>query len=105
MANQTRKRIPFAKIVIGMAVSFLIGVGFCGLDFALGASGIGKSHEEFSVGPLDGVSLVVMVLSAAGLIVSLLLWGLAALFRSFEETAGPKTKLDEGHDASFDKKD
>ncbi len=82
MSEPTVKRFPFAKIVAVMAVSFLVGVGLCGLDFALGANGIGKSGGEFSVGPLDGVSLVVMALSAVGLVLSLIVWMVAAIIRS-----------------------
>jgi len=74
------KRFPFAKIVIVMAVVFLIGLGLCGLDMALGAYGIGsKTGEEFYVGPLDGISMIVMGLSLLGLAVSLLLWALSAI--------------------------
>jgi hypothetical protein len=82
MSDPTVKRFPFAKIVIVMAVCFLVGVGLCGLDYALGARGIGGSHEEFSVGPLDGVSLAVMAFSLLGLVLSLIAWGLAAIVRS-----------------------
>ena len=77
------KRFPFAKLVAVMAVGFLVGAGLCGLDMALGANGIGKSNQEFSVGPLDGVSIAVMVLSAAGLVLSLVAWLVAAIVRSF----------------------
>ena len=79
MTEPTPKRFPFAKIVIVMAVAFLVGLGLCGLDIALGSHGIGKTGEEFSVGPLDGVSLLVMALSAAGLVLSLIVWALAAI--------------------------
>jgi hypothetical protein len=78
----TEKHFSFAKLVVVMVVCFLVGVGLCGLDFALAARGLGKSTEEFSVGPLDAVSLVVMVLSAAGLVLSLAVWLLTAIFRS-----------------------
>jgi len=81
MSNPTVKRFPFAKIVVVMAISFLVGVGLCGLDIALGAHGYGKTGE-FSVGPLDGISLVVMILSLAGLVLSLIVWLLAAIVRS-----------------------
>ena len=69
-----------------MAVAFLVGLGLCGLDIALGSHGIGKINEEFSVGPLDGVSLVVMALSAAGLVLSLIVWMLAAIVTSITES-------------------
>jgi hypothetical protein len=90
MGEVPEKRFPFAKIVIGMAACFLVGLGLCGLDFALGANGIGKPGEEFSVGPLDGVSLVVMVLSGAGLVVSLVVWALAAALDAFATRTGEK---------------
>jgi hypothetical protein len=77
----TDKRFPFAKLVVVMTVGLLVGAGLCGLDFALAAYGIGKSTQEFGVGPLDGLSLAVMVLSAAGLGLSLAAWLLAAIFR------------------------
>jgi len=102
MSDPTEKRFPFAKIVIVMAVSFLVGVGLCGLDFALGANGIGKSGGEFSVGPLDGVSLVVMALSAAGLVLSLIVWLLAVIVRSASSGAAENSqqKLPDDHDKS-----
>jgi hypothetical protein len=77
----TDKRFPFPKLVVVMAVGLLVGAGLCGLDFALAAHGIGKSTQEFGVGPLDGLSLAVMVFSAAGLGLSLAAWLLAAIFR------------------------
>jgi cytochrome bd-type quinol oxidase subunit 2 len=86
----TDKRFSFAKLVVVMAIGLLVGAGLCGLDFALAAHGIGKSTQEFGVGPLDSVSLVVMVLSAAGLVLSLAAWFLAAIFGS----TGPRDDSD-----------
>jgi len=86
----TDKHSSFAKLVAVMAVGLLVGAGLCGLDFALAARGIGKSTQEFGVGPLDGVSLVVMVLSAAGLVLSLVAWLLAAIFGN----TGPRNESD-----------
>jgi hypothetical protein len=88
VSEAPQSRWSFAKVVVVMAVSFLVGLGLCGLDFALAANGIGKGTEEFSVGPLDGISLVVMVLSAAGLVLSLILWGLVAIVRSMGSQNG-----------------
>jgi len=72
-------RVPFAKIVVIFAVSFLAGVGLCGIDYLLAANGIGKNTEEFGVGPLDAPSLIVMFLSAACLILTLIVWLIAAI--------------------------
>ena len=88
MSEAPKSRWSFAKVVVVMAVSFLVGLGLCGLDFVLGANGIGKRNEEFYVGPLDGISLVVMVVSAAGLVLSLILWGLVAIVRSMGSQNG-----------------
>ena len=58
------------------------GLGLCGLDYLLASNGIGKSTEEFGVGPLDGVSLVVMILSAFGMVITLIVWIIAAILGS-----------------------
>jgi hypothetical protein len=79
MSEMPVKEFPFAKIVIGMAVCLLVGIGLCGLDAALGAHHIGKPPEEFGVGPIDGLSLLVMVLSAAGLVLALIAWAVAGI--------------------------
>ncbi|HTB98397.1 MAG TPA: hypothetical protein VK716_15410 [Terracidiphilus sp.] len=75
-----RDRFSFAKIVVFFAVAFAIGVGLCGIDFFLASHNIGKSHDEFGVGPLDGVSLLVMFFSAVGLAITLVARFIAALF-------------------------
>lgn len=75
-------RSIFAKIVSVLAIVFGIGLGLCGLDFFLAAHGIGKSTQEFGVGPLDGVSLVVMFVSALGLVATVFVWVLSVLIRS-----------------------
>ena len=84
------KRSIFAKMVAVMAVSLLLGVGLCGLDIALGAHGIGRSNEQFSVGPLDGLSLLVMGLSAIGLVVCLIAWAVAAIVGGIGSQSGEK---------------
>ena len=91
----------FAKIVIFFAVTFGIGVGLCGLDYFLASRGIGVSHQEFSVGPLDGPSLLVMFLYALGLIVSLIAWFIAAIvFGITHKSDPPPTILHSSQDSS-----
>lgn len=82
MTKPLADRFSFAKIVAVFAVAFIVGMGLCGLDYLLGANGIGKRDEEFSVGPLDGLSLVVMILSAFGLVISLIAWAVAGIISS-----------------------
>jgi hypothetical protein len=76
------ERSNFLKFVIVFAVGFSIGVGLCGLDYLLASKGIGKSTQEFGVGPLDGVSLIVMLLSALGLVITLVAWLFTAIISS-----------------------
>jgi hypothetical protein len=73
-------------------------VGLCGLDYLLASRGIGKSTEEFGVGPLDGISLVVMLLSAAGLGITLVAWIVAAIVGSLGSEPGNEAPLEpSGH--------
>jgi len=88
MSRSQDRRFPFAKIVVILAAALGIGIGLCGLDYWLAAKGIGKSTEEFGVGPLDSLSLIVMLLSAAGLALALIAWAIAAIFRSLR--SGPE---------------
>jgi hypothetical protein len=92
------KMSVFAKVTIMMAVAFLVGVGLCGLDFALASDGIGKNTQEFGVGPLDGLSLVVMILSALGLALTLILWIVVAIVRSFSHKESEPQKLLDAQD-------
>jgi hypothetical protein len=88
MSKSRARGFPFAKIVVFLAAAFGIGVGLCGLDYFLASKGIGKSTEEFGVGPLDSASLLVMLLSAAGLVLALIAWAIAAFWGSL--LSGPK---------------
>lgn len=76
------KRSIFTKLVIAFSVGLSIGVGLCGMDYLLASKGIGKSTEEFGVGPLDGASLLVMFFSALGLILTLVGGFVMAIIRS-----------------------
>jgi prepilin signal peptidase PulO-like enzyme (type II secretory pathway) len=87
------ERITFVKVVTVLAVAFGLGVGLCGLDFLLASGGIGKSHGEFGVGPLDAPSLIVMTLSACGLVVTTFLWVVFAAVRSFSRKDSEPPRL------------
>ena len=65
-------RIPFAKILAGSAIAFGIALGLCGLSVVLphGSSSV----EEFPVSALGFISLIGMVLSAAGTVITVVLW-------------------------------
>src|SRR5579863_7273749 len=93
MSSPHGSGFPFAKIVVVLALAFIAGIGLCGLDYFLASQGIGKSHQEFGVGPLDAVSLAVMVLSLAGLVLMLIAWAISAAVGSFSRDANTPQKL------------
>lgn len=78
MSPRTTRHFPFAKIATFFAAAFCIGVGLCGLDFFLAAHHIGKV-EGYGVGPLDGPSILVMLLSGIGLILTIMAWVIASV--------------------------
>ena len=84
MSQSLVDRIPFAKIVVVLAVAFGIGLGLCGLSIAMASNGFASNEEfggdRFGIGT---VSLVVMLLSAFGLVIAVIAWVLAGIFSSF----------------------
>jgi hypothetical protein len=103
MSSPRGSGFPFAKIVVGLAFGFIAGVGLCGLDYFLGSHGIGRSgSQEFSVGPLDAISLIVMILSLAGLVLMLILWALSAIVGSLMRSGNdPQKLLDDKNDSDL----
>jgi hypothetical protein len=96
MSKSPHRSLPFARIVAVLASAFGVGVGLCGLDHLLAAHNIGRSQQEFGVGPLDGVSLFVMFFSAVGLVLTLIVWPLASLFhRSSRKSSDPPRLFDD----------
>ena len=94
MSGSGGKGFPFARVVVVLAVAFGVGAGLCGLSFVVAAHGF-KSNEEFGVDSLGiaGFSLIVMVLSAAALVVTAVAWGLAAIFGIAQEKDEPQKVL------------
>jgi hypothetical protein len=106
LSESTSHRISFAKVVVVLAVLFGIGVGLCGVDIFLASRGIGKSTQEFGIGPLDAVSIVVMALSALGLVITVVAWIIAAVVGNFgKKVSQPQKLFDEADDTKTDKKD
>jgi hypothetical protein len=93
-------RIPFAKIVIGLAIVFFVSLGLCGLTFVL-SSGAYKGFASLGV-----LELVFMVLSAAGLILTAIVWVTLAAVGSFgEKVSQPQKLFDDGDDTKLDKRE
>jgi hypothetical protein len=78
------ERINFSKVVTILAVTFVVAIGACGLTaFA------SNSFGSFAV-VLGVIELGVMILSAIGLAVMLILWLIAAIM-GVNRTAGSDT--------------
>jgi hypothetical protein len=82
MSKPLVDRIPFAKIVVALAVAFGLGLGLCGLDFFLLVRGGGTHTQGFGVGAVGVLSLTVLSLSAIGLVVTVILWVVLAVVAS-----------------------
>jgi hypothetical protein len=100
MSERLVDRIPFAKIVIVLAIAFGVSLGLCGVTFVLALSG--KDHILAGFGILE---LVVIGVSAAGLVLTCVVWVTLSIFGSFSETASQPQKLfpDERDDTKIDK--
>lgn len=75
MSKPLVDRIPFAKILIGLAILFALSMGSCGLGFALiwnGKSvppGMDRLMNEAA-----GYDVLAIVCSGAGLLVTEIIW-------------------------------
>jgi hypothetical protein len=98
MDEPKKKRNYFVIIITLFAVAFGIGIGLCALDYSLANHGIGKSSEEFGVGPLDSVSLAVMVLSAFGLVITIIIWVIVLIFCGLSRSSSSSPTLPDKND-------
>jgi hypothetical protein len=74
-------RSIFAKIFTVLALAFLVGIGLCGVDAAFLANFPGP-HEEFGPNTFVGtIGAFAVVLSALGLVLTLIAWLLSPLAR------------------------
>jgi quinol-cytochrome oxidoreductase complex cytochrome b subunit len=94
-------RIPFAKIITVLAIVFGISLGLCGVTAVLSSGGnIGGS---FLVG-LGILVTAAILLSIAGLLLTLLVFVTLSIFGSFGEKASQPQKLfDAEDDTKIDK--
>jgi hypothetical protein len=74
MSKPLVDRIPFTKIIVALTAAFGIGLGLCGLDFFLLLRASQTHTQGFGVGSIGVLSLVVLSLSAIGLVVTTILW-------------------------------
>ncbi|MGA2048891.1 MAG: hypothetical protein ABSG96_14430 [Terracidiphilus sp.] len=100
MSERLVDRIPFAKIVAVLAITFGVSLGLCGLTFVLSSSA-GSSGGIMGLGILE---LIAMALSAAGLVVTLIVWVLLAAVGSFgQKVSTPQKLFDDKDETKHDK--
>ena len=96
MSERLVDRVNFAKIVTALAIVFGISLGMCGLTFLVSVGGSSRAGFFMSLGVLE---LVVMGLSAAGLILTVVVWVTLAVIVSLRETSSqPQKRFDDGDD-------
>jgi hypothetical protein len=84
MSKPLVDRIPFAKILIGLAILLALSVGLFGLSIALIWSG--KSAPpgmDRLMNKAAGYDMLAMVLSAASLLVTAIIWVALTVMASF----------------------
>ena len=95
MADRSR----IAKTVTVLAIAFGIGLGLCGLSYVLPSS-----DSEFHTNWLSGVSLIILVLSFLGLVVSLIIWAITGIIgSSTEKTSGTQTLFGDSEEEPKDR--
>jgi hypothetical protein len=100
MSKPLVDRIPFAKITAVMAATFVVSLGLCGLSGMLSSPFGPSPSEEFGGGFVGNMGLILFLLSALGLVVTLIAWPLVAVFgdksndpqRLFDDKQNPDKK-------------
>lgn len=100
MSKPLVDRIPFAKIVTVLAIAFGIGLGLCGLSAVLPSSG-----EGFHLNPLSLPSVLIMVLSFLGLIMTLIVWIITRAIGGFSAKGSSPQTLFGNSDEDSDNRD
>jgi hypothetical protein len=99
MSRPLTDRVPFAKIVAVFAVIFGVSLGLCGLNWVLISAGVDPSHDsEFNfggqvLGTLGLIELAAMLLSALGLVLTVIIWLVATAVGNFAPHSNDPQKL------------
>jgi protein-S-isoprenylcysteine O-methyltransferase Ste14 len=96
MSKSLINRIPFAKILVVLAVVFVLSLGTCGLTASL-SSNSGSQENGYVVMMIAG--LAGTLLSGFGLLITTIVWVIAAATGSFSrKDSEPQRLLDEKDD-------
>jgi hypothetical protein len=99
MRKRLVDRIPFAKIMLVLAVALILSIGSCGLSFIF-TSSRGASD------PLALIGLVGLLCSLAALVLTSLTWAILAIVGSSgEKVSQPQKPFDEKDDTNLDKRE
>jgi len=87
MTGSSRKGFPFAKIVTVLAIIFGVGLGLCGLSIVVAGLGAGHSGAVTALGGsalgmASIIGLIAMVVSGPLLVITVIVWVFAEVFRS-----------------------
>lgn len=98
--NQSQTRsITFAKVLVVCAVALGVGIGLCGLSYVLPSS-----DDEFHTNWLSLPSLLLMGLSALGLIITAASWVITAAIGDLSvKNSGPQTLFGNSDEGSKDR--
>jgi len=105
MGKRLVDRIPFAKILIALAIVFILSLGLCGASLVMTMRGMPASTGQL-MDKAAGWDLVVMVLSVLGLVVTGIAWVVAAVVSgSVREVSQPKNPYAVKDDTTLEKKE
>jgi uncharacterized membrane protein len=104
MSKSLAERIPFVKILIVLVIVFALSLGLCGMGFVLDWRGakvppaIGRL-----MGQAVGYELLGMILSAVGILVTVVAWIVAAVVGSFsKKVSQPQNIANDRDDTKLD---
>jgi hypothetical protein len=107
MSKPLVDRIPFAKIVIGLAIVFILSLGLCGLTGVLLMRGNSVPGQmDRLMNKAAGWDIGTMVLSLAGLVATAAAWVLLAVTsRMGKKVSQPQKLFDDEDDTKLDKRE
>jgi hypothetical protein len=99
MSKPLVDRVPFAKIVIILAVSFGIGLGLCGTGVLFVSHGARRGGQQTGFVVFAVVSAGIVILSLVGLVIVLIGWAVAGLLGGRSK---PQTLFDDPTEKKHD---
>jgi hypothetical protein len=101
MKKRLVDRIPFAKIMLALAVALILSIGSCGLSFYFSSAPLRDAS-----GSLALIGLIGFLGSLAGLVLTCLIWAILAIVGSAGgKVSQPQKLLDGEDDTKLDKRE